>query len=106
MDNYWRSPGGRITVNSPLSGIQLWRRTLATRWGDWDAVRRVRGPDGKTRLQPVDVLAIERRRAVIKALVAAVLGAALYARWGTVADALIWALEQTGAGRLLQHVRR
>lgn len=105
MDNYWRSPAGRITVNSPLSGLGLWWRTQRTRWGDWDAVRLVKGSDGKTRLQHVDVLAIKRRRAAVKALLVAALGATLYKRWDAVVAAFEWAVKESGADNLLQHIR-
>lgn len=68
-------------------------------------MRLVKGSDGKTRLQHVDVLAIKRRRAAVKALLVAALGATLYKRWDAVVAAFQWAVKETGADKLLQHIR-
>lgn len=91
-------------MNSPLSGIGLYWRTLATRWSDWDAVRLVRGSDGKSRLQHVDVAAIKRRRAAVRALLAAVIGATLYKKWDVVSAFAQRVFTESGAQELLQRV--
>lgn len=68
-------------------------------------MRIVKGSDGKSRLQSVDVLAIKRRRAAVKAIITVALGAVLYKRWDAVVAALNWAVKESGAQTLLQHFR-
>ncbi|KAL1407865.1 hypothetical protein Q8F55_007301 [Vanrija albida] len=85
-NNWWRTDEGLITVVNPQAGLAEWWSKLSTKWSDWDAVKAVKGPDGKTRLQKVDVNGIKRRRRVLKLAVVGAVSAATYYNWNGIVD--------------------
>lgn len=62
---WWRIDNGRITVNNPQTGQQLWKEAEGPiAWEDWEVKRFAPAPDGTKRVEEVELSAIVARRRI------------------------------------------